>query len=133
MRLRRQGRLEQDQRGGVAIEFAFAIPILLIVFIGILQLGLVFYAYAGLQHAVDESARYATIYPGPTDAQIRAKALEKGFGLKAAHLVGPTVTRGTSDGVAYVEISMAYNAPLDFVLINVPPVTLNHSRRAFQP
>lgn len=125
--------IRSDERGASATEFALAVPILLILIIGILQLGILFFANAGLRQAVEEGARYATIYPSPSDSAITAKVTGSRFGLDSAYITGPTVTHGTSSGVKYVDVTMSYAVPLDFVLFEASPVTLTHSRRAYQP
>ena len=65
----RSCRLPGDSRGASTLEFALASPVLIALFIGIAQLGLGFYAAAGMKHAVAEGARYATIYPLRADHQ----------------------------------------------------------------
>jgi len=124
-------RLRRDRRGGGAVEFALIAPILFGAIIGIAQLGILFFANAGLSNAVAEGARYATIYPKPTDTQIRARIAAQRFGLKANLLTTPTITPGTSSGAKYVDISMSYAVPLDFVFFDGPTVTLVKTRRAY--
>lgn len=131
--MRRLCKLIHDRRGASAIEFALAVPVLITLIIGILQLGILFAANAGLQQAVEEGARYATIYPSPSDSAITARVTDSKFGLDSSHITGPTVSHGTSDGVGYVDVSMSYAVPLNFVFFETSPVTLNHTRRAYQP
>jgi Flp pilus assembly protein TadG len=125
--------LIQNERGASAVEFAIAVPVLLVLIIGIIQLGILFMANAGLQQAVEEGARFATIFPNPDDSAIIARVNEKRFGLDAANVTGPSVTHGTSNGVTYVDVTMSYSAPLNFVFFETDPVTLSHTRRAYQP
>lgn len=125
--------LISDQKGASAVEFVLALPILMIFIIGIIQLGVLFSANAGLKQAVEEGARYATIFPSPTDTQITARVLDRKFGLVTSRITGPTVASGTNNGVNYVDVSMSYSVPLNFVLFTAPPVTLSYTRRAYQP
>ena len=131
--MRNQTDILQNERGASAVEFAIAVPVLLVLIIGIIQLGIRFMANAGLQQAVEEGARYATIYPNPNDSAIIARVNDKRFGLDAANVTGPSVTHGTSNGVSYVDVTMSYSAPLNFVFFETDPVTLSHTRRAYQP
>ncbi|MFN3620596.1 TadE/TadG family type IV pilus assembly protein [Sphingorhabdus sp.] len=124
--------LLRDIQGATAVEFAVVAPIVFTLIFGIFQVGILFYANAGLQQGINEGARYATIFPTPTDNQIRTRILQTTFGLQSNFIEGPTVTRGVSDGVAYVDVSMTYRAPIGFAFASVPPVTLKASRRAFQ-
>jgi Flp pilus assembly protein TadG len=122
----------RDRRGVSALEFALAAPILILFLIGIAQLGILFAANAGLQHAVDEGARYATVYPYPSDTGVIAVINQKKFFLDAANISGPTLTHGVSNGVSYVDIAMSYDVPLNFAFFTAPPIRLNHTRRAYQ-
>ena len=129
----RRRTLFRDEKGASAVEFVLAFPVLIIFIIGIIQLGVLFSANAGLRQAVEEGARYATIFPSPTDTQITARVLDRKFGLVTSRITGPTVASGTNNGVKYVDVSMSYSVPLDFVLFTAPPVTLSYTRRAYQP
>ena len=115
------------------VEFAFAAPVLLAMIIVILQIGTMFFANAGLKQAVESGARYATLYPNPTDAQIIAKVSSSRYGLIASRITGPSVNHGTTGGARYVEVTMAYAVPLNLLFFETSPVTLSHTRRAYQP
>lgn len=128
---RRQANLRHDERGAAAVEFALVAPALIMLIVGIVQLGVLFMANAGLRNAVAEGARYATLYPRPTATQIRQRIGDSRFGLKPANMSTPTITYGTSDGANYAEIRVTYTVPLDFIFFSVPAVTLTETRRAF--
>jgi Flp pilus assembly protein TadG len=118
--------------GSAAIEFAIIAPVLLTLIMGILQLGILFYANAGLHQAVEAGARYATIYPRPNDSQITALVLKSGYGMQGDRIERPTVKRGTVSGTTYVDIRMGYSVPLNFIFFDLGPVKLEHTRRAYQ-
>lgn len=128
-----RGNVVGDQRGASAVEFALVIPVLLTMIIGVMQIAIMFFADAGLQQAVETGARYATIYPNPSDAQILAKASGSKFGLDNSRITGPSVIHGTANGVKFVEVTMAYAVPLNFIFFQMDPVSLSHTRRAYQP
>ncbi len=125
-------RLARDRRGESIVEFAIAAPVLIGLVLVIVQLGALLGASAGLRAAVEDGARYATLYPKPSDAQIIALVKQKRILLDPAHTTEPIITHGTADGVAYAEISMGYAAPIDLLLFETPPITLNYTRRAYQ-
>lgn len=50
---------KSDERGAVLVEMAFALPLLALVFLSILDLGLMVRQYQVLQNAVREGARYS--------------------------------------------------------------------------
>lgn len=124
-------KLITESRGAAVVEFALSASIIIGLLIGITQIGILFMASAGLRQAVGEGARFATIFPTPDDPAIIAKVNAKKFGLNSAYITGPTVTRGTDNGVSYVEVSMSYAVPLNFVFYSKPTVTLTATRRAF--
>ncbi len=125
--------LRKNDSGVAAIEFAMIMPVLLVIILGILQLGILFAANAGLQTAVGEAARYATIYPTPSDADIKARASSKRFAIDSSRISDFTVVRGTSNTVNYVEVSMTYSVPLEFIFFKAPSVSLTEKRRAYLP
>lgn len=124
-------RLLSNERGVAIIEFALALPPFLLLLIGAVQLGMLALARTGLQHAVDEAARYATIYPTPTDQQIIDRINARKFGLDAAYTNTPVVTHGAEYDLDYTEISMSYSRPLDFIFFQTPAITVGYSRRAY--
>jgi len=124
-------RLGASERGASAVEFALILPALVTLIAGVAQLGVLFMANAGLRNAVAEGARYATIYPRPTDAQITQRITDKRFGLDPANLTAATITHGVSSGTNYADIRMTYTVPMNFVFFSLPSVTLVESRRAF--
>lgn len=130
------GKMSGDQKGAAAVEFALAIPVFLVMIIGTMQMGMLFLANAGLNSAVEYGARVASIYfppPGVTDAQIQARISAGEYGLNASRLSAPTITHGTDNGSNYVDISMSYQQPMDFVFFQLAPVTLTETRRAYVP
>ena len=129
--VRRVPDLLRDRRGAAALEFAFAAPILFGFIIGIAQLGILFFANSGLKSSVGEGARYATIYPKPSNAEIANRITSRRFGLDPAYLMGPTVADCKVGERACLDIEMKYAAPIDFLFFQTPPVTLVERRRVF--
>ena len=124
-------RLRLNERGAAALEFALALPALVMMIVGIGQLGILYMANAGLRNAVAEGARFATIYPRPSDTAIRTRITSSEFGLIPANMTTPTIAHGVDAGTNYVDISVSYTVPLNFVFFTAPPVTLTESRRAY--
>lgn len=69
MRKIRNGFDPGRQGGATAIEFAFALPIMFVLFYGALTYGLIFLMRLGLQHAAEDGARAALRYPVQSCAQ----------------------------------------------------------------
>ncbi len=124
-------RLLRSDRGIGAVEFALVAPAICAFIVGVAQLGMLFFANAGLQSAVAEGARLATIYPRPSNPQIIARITDTRFGLDPAYITAPTVNDFQVNGRNYKEISMSYQVPLDFIFFQTSPVTLVANRRVF--
>lgn len=124
-------RLARDQRGAASIEFVLAVPPFIMLLMGALQLGIIACARTGLQHAVDEGARYASIYPTPSDSDIIAKVKSREFGLDPAYTNDPTIVTGTQYGVPYKEITMTYSRSLNFIVYQTPAISISYTRRSY--
>ena len=126
----------KNESGASATEFALAIPLVVMLFYGMAQFGLILLANAGLRHAVDKGARATTVYIGATpmtDAQIRTIVTNGLYGMTNGTVSTPTVTRGSSNGVNYVDISISYTVPVDLIAYQYGPIVLNETRRAYLP
>jgi Flp pilus assembly protein TadG len=123
-------RLRSDASAAALVEFALVCPVLFAMLIGIAELGILFLANAGLSSAVEDAARYATIYPRPTQSAITSRISANRWGLNAANITGPTVTFNTTASPKYVDISMSYNVTIYYVL-GSKTITLTQTRRAY--
>jgi Flp pilus assembly protein TadG len=129
MRIRRK--LAADARGIAATEFAIVAPVLILLIVGMAQLGILFMANAGLRNALAAGARYATIYPMPSDTALQQRIRDTRFGLKDSQMQTPTIVHGIVNGANYVDISVTYSVPMNFVFFQLSPVQLTQTRRAF--
>lgn len=131
MSLRFVSRLFGDRRGATAIEFAFAFPVAVALFIGVMQLGSLLMVRASIANAAGQAARFATLYPTPTDAQIETFARDSQFGIDPEKLTAVNVTRGTSGGRRFIDIELEYHTETFFLFMEGPEVDLSHVRRAY--
>lgn len=123
--------LRRDKQGVGAMEFALVLPLLILMIVGIAQMGIMYFADAGLRSLVAEGARFASISPRPTDAAIKARLNQGSFGLEAAKLKAPVVTYGTTGGNNWAEISMSYTVQLNFIFWAPAPFDITRTRRVF--
>ena len=129
MKLRK---IRSDDRGAAVIEMAIALPVLVVFIYGIFVIGQLFQASAGMQHALGEAARLATIYPTPTDTDIKARMAAKKFGTASGTLGQLQVADGGGGGSpAYKDLSLTYSQPTDFLLFAGPQVTLTRTKRVY--
>lgn len=95
----------QAQQGAAAVEFALILPILLLVFFGMIELSLALYDKAILTNASREGARAGIVLSSPklTDAQIRTVVLNytNGALISLGSTTAPTVTIAQSTPASF--------------------------------
>lgn len=126
--------LLRDARGAAVIEMALALPVLVAAVYGIFQVGLLYQANAGMQHALGEGARLATLCVQtsdgcnpPTDSQIKERIASKLFGKGD----GTFTVNDPIAGNGYRELSVTYSKKMNFLFVNGPTIRLNRSKRAY--
>ena len=107
---------------------AFALPAFVVLLWSMVQLGLVYRANSGIQHSLGQGARFATLYPTPTDAAIEAKMDEAVYG------IGPgtfdvTVTDVPASG--YKDLLVTYEQKTDLLLFPGPTINVTKSKRVW--
>ena len=121
----------RNEAGASAMEFALVAPAFIFLIMGISQLGILFFANAGLTSALAEGSRYATLYPQPNETQIKARINAARFGLDPAKLSIAPFQYGTANSSPYADISMSYQLQLNYVFIKSDPITLTQKRRVY--
>lgn len=122
--------LRSDERGAAIIEMAIAVPVLAVFMWGIFQVGVAFQAVAGMQHALGEGARLATIFPTPTNEQIETRINEKVFGVGIGDFDDPVVTDGPS-GTNYKDLSVTFSMTTNFLFFEGPDIEMTRSKRVY--
>jgi Flp pilus assembly protein TadG len=126
----------RDQSGSAAVEFAFAIPVLIMMIWGIFQIAMVLQANAGVQQALGEGARYATIFntstkARPTDSQISSRITSAKFGVGNGTWHAPVIDDSNETSGGYILISVQFDVPTDFLFFQGPNVTLKQTKRVY--
>jgi Flp pilus assembly protein TadG len=126
-------RLLKDERGANLVEFAIALPVLIFFIYGIFTIGLLFQANAGLQHALGEAARHATIFPTPSDDDIRARVAAKKFGTGTGTLGSLQIVSDTTGGggTQSKTLTLSYTQPTNFLFFRGPTVTITKSKKVY--
>ena len=122
-----------NTEGSVAAEFAIVVPVLLILIFGLFQIDILYFANAGLQNAIGEGARTATLFPRKTDAEIVEHIKSKAFGLNPSYLETPTVTHGVDYGLDFIDIHVSYRVKINMYPLNGVSITLENNRRVYLP
>jgi len=109
----RRPSLMHDIRGSAAVEFAVSVPVLIFMIWGIFQVAMVLQAQAGIQQAMGEGARLATIFDTttnarPTNAQISSKIVNAKFGIRNGTWHTPSID--TTIGYVLLFVAAAFAA-----------------------
>jgi Flp pilus assembly pilin Flp len=132
--------LLRDERGATVLEFAFAFPVLIVMLWAIVQLGFILRANAGIQQALGEGARFATLCLNPTilgctppdrDA-IRTRMLNtvNGTDLGTFAADRPTLLTDVS-GARYYDLRVTYSMPTSLLLFPGPSVNIGKTKRVW--
>ena len=116
----------RDESGAAMIEFAISIPVMVLFMWGIFQFGMILEAQAGMQNALGEAARYATIFPTPTNTQLQAKITSSKFGLANGNWSTPTIVDDAATNTK--TITVRYSQPTNFIFFAGPTVTFTKSK-----
>ena len=136
--MRRAPETMRDERGAAAIELAFALPVLVLFIYGIFVLGQLMAANAGMQNALGQGARYATLCLNPTEAtgctlpsdtDIQSKISAGLFGTGSGNWSVPTIDRHDADH--YLTIQVSYSQNLNFLFFPGPTVSLTRSKKVY--
>jgi len=125
-------KLRKDEQGAATIEMAFSLPILILFIYGIFQVGVVMAADAGMQHALGEGARLATLFPTPTDQAIKDRISAKVFGIYIGKFNDPSVTNpGTGTCSNCRDLAVSYEVTPNYLFFSGPKITLNRTKRVY--
>lgn len=134
--MKRTMKLRADESGSAVIEFALSLPILILLIWGIFECSLLFEANAGMQHALGEGARLATLCvpngsgcSSEADSDIKAKEQAKLFGPKDGTFTVADVVDATDSKT----LSISYTRTMDFLFFTGPSVTLTRSKLVYTP
>lgn len=132
-------RITHDERGVAAVEMAFALPIFVIMVWAFVQLAQIYRAMAGIQQALGEGARFATLClnPAATGCSVPIAADIKTQITNSVYGIGPgtfTVTDPVS-GIAgtskYYDLTVNYTQPTSLLLLPGPTINVSRSKRVW--
>jgi Flp pilus assembly pilin Flp len=130
-------KLRRDQSGATLIEMAFALPILIVIIWTLFQYGLVFRANSGIQHALGEGARLATIFPTPDESVIEARMAEAVYGIGPGEFdyaitpVDDPETPVDESEIGYLDLTVTYTQKTSLLLVPGPTITISKTKRAW--
>ena len=140
-------RISSNDDGAAAIEMAFALPVLVVMIYTFFQLAQVYRAMAGIQQALGEGARYATLCINPTalgcdapspgtgtspaSGTIKAKIQASVYGIGPGTFTVDDPVAGTSGTGAYYDLTVRYTQPTNLLLFPGPTITVSRSKRVW--
>lgn len=129
--MKRLLKLRRDERGATVIEMAFALPAMVIMMWAIVQLGLVFRALSGIDHALGEGARFATLFPTPDNDTIHDRIEESVYGIGPGTFTIADPVAGIEDATTYLDLTVSYTQSTDLLLLPGPDVTVSRTKRVW--
>ena len=125
----RNHKLLRSDGGAAAIEMALALPILILFIWMMVQLGLVFRATSGIQHALGEGSRLATVWPAPTAADVKARVEESVYGIGPGEFTVPDPVPACAG--ACIEVTVEYEQETDMLLFPGPTIEVSRTKRVW--
>lgn len=133
-------RLTSDEGGVAAVEMALALPVLVVMLYMFIQLGEVYRAMAGIQQALGQGARYATLCldPGatgctvPTGQQVHDKVLAAVYGVGPGSFNANTPTLQTDGSTGrYYDLTVTYTQATSLLFFPGPTISVTRSKRVW--
>jgi Flp pilus assembly protein TadG len=133
-------RLRRDEHGAAVIEFAISVPVLVTLIYGIFELSQLYEANAGMQHALGEGARVATLCipnaanlttgcSNSSDTTILNRASSKLF----RPWGGSFTVSIPSAAAGYKTIQIQYTRTMNFLFFTGPTITLTRTKQVYVP
>ena len=132
-------RIVRNEDGVAAVEMAFALPILVLMIWMMVQLAQVYRAVAGIQQALGEGARYATLCLNATSGgctvpaknDVTAEMQQSVYGIGPGSFTPSTSNLQTSGTGSYYDLTVAYSQPTSLLFLPGPTVNVSRSKRVW--
>jgi Flp pilus assembly protein TadG len=117
--------LDKDQKGQSLVEISLALPVLLLILVGIMDLGRAYFTFVSLADAAGEGAAYAALHPTETEKILNRTADASG-GLVILSTDMISVTHGSTGFGNPITVTVEYDYDLLTPIIQgwVPDGTL---------
>jgi Flp pilus assembly protein TadG len=139
--------IRRNESGAAAVEMALAIPVLIVMIWMFVQLAQVYRAVAGIQQALGQGARYATLCLNPTTSgctspaggtgnspaagTIKAKIKSSVYGIGPGTFTVDDPILGTSGTSKYYDLTVRYTQPTNMLLVPGPTINVTRSKRVW--
>ena len=122
-----------DRRGGAVLEFAVLLPFLLIMTLGMIDVGRLFYVRQGLEYATEEGARYYTLNPTTATSNVTSQLQNKmpgGMGPNVSVAYADTASCNGNSAVTCTTITATYTFNFAAGFLEIGTQTLRATARA---
>lgn len=128
-----RAKIRTDESGTALIEMAFAMPVLIVMIWMLVQLAQVYRAYAGIQHALGEGARAATLWSedGVDIDAIKAKVGAAVYGIGPGTFADPVVVAGSNCSAKCLDVTVRYTQQTNLLLLPGPTFELSRTKRVW--
>ena len=131
--------LFRNESGAAAIEMAFALPVMIVMIWAFVQLAQVYRAMAGIQQALGQGARYATLCLSPTTSgcttptttQVKTKISNAVYGIGPGTFAVVDPVSGTSGTAKYYDLKVTYTQPTDLLMFPGPTISVSRAKRVW--
>ena len=132
-------RILRNDKGVATIEMAFALPVLIVMIWMFVQFAQMYRALSGIQQALGEGARYATLCLSPTSlgcttpttTAVKNKITATVYGIGPGTFNVPDPTSGSSGSAKYYDLKVTYTQPTDMLLFTGPTISIARSKRVW--
>lgn len=129
----------RNESGAAAIEMAFALPVMVVMIWMFFQLAQVYRAMAGIQQALGQGARYATLClnpsatgcVSPTSTQVKTVISSSVYGIGPGTFTVVNPVSGTSGTSNYYDLKVSYTQPTNLLLFPGPTINVSRSKRVW--
>ena len=120
--------MDDNERGAVLVEFALVLPLLLVLFAGMFDMGLAFQRYQAVTNAAREGARmavlpgYSTAVGGDVDRRVEAYLAASGVPASKIRVRHPIPITITPVGGGAVFTAMNVHVEVDYTFTLLGPI-----------
>lgn len=109
-------RLIKDEKAQAMVEMALVLPLLVLLSLGVFDLGRVFGSYLIVNNLAREGARYGAV--GHTDSEIEAAVISRAAFLDTNRLTVTPDPTGTRPRGSTLQVTVSYTVPLVVPLVD---------------
>ena len=110
-----------------------ALPILIALMVGILQVGMVLAANGAMRNALGEGLRLAKVDPTATETQVLTRTRQALVGVEASAIDTLTFDRAITNNVRRGTISLTITLNPIIPFAPIPPIVLTETKQIYLP